>query len=162
MLQLSRKSVKKGFVFFLIFLPVQYLWIGIAGVVWSEPWPAFALPGFKQVYMAEGQSQIRKPLFYLESENRPGEFEQISEIQLFDGIQISQLQGFLRTHFSEPREYSNEAKQWLQNRLEQEYPDKESAGLKVIWKEITYQHTGDSMFVQSEENVEEIKISFDN
>jgi hypothetical protein len=141
---------------------VQYLVIGIAGVLLSEPWPTFALPGFKKVYTTEDQAQVLKPFFYAELEDQPGEYTQISEFQLFDGIQVSQLQGFLRKHFSEPQEYSKVAKLWIQQQLELGYPAINSAGLRVIWKRTIYEQSGDSMFVHSVDDVEEITISFRN
>lgn len=162
MVKLRRKSVKRVFVFFLIYLPLQYLFIGISDVLWSEPWPSFALPGFKNIYTTEGQSRILKPFFYAEVENESREFVEISEVHLFDGIQPSQLQGFLRTHFSEPQKYSTEAKQWLQKLVKQQHPDINSTELKVVWKEIAYEPSGDSMLVNSEENIVEITISLDD
>lgn len=132
MLHLSRKTVKYVFLFFIFYLPVQYLVIGVAGVLLSESWPAFALPGFKKVYTVEDQVQIIKPFFYTELTNDPDEYNQISEFQLFNGIQASQLQGFLRTHFSEREEYSKEAKQWLKQQIEREYSGMKSTGLKII------------------------------
>lgn len=160
MLKLSRKTVKRIFLFFIFYLPVQYLMIGIAGVLLSEPWPAFALPGFKKVYTTEDQAQVIKPFFYTELVNQPGEYMQISEFQLFNGIQTSQLQGFLRTHFSEPEEYSSKAKQWLRQQIEQEYPDMKSTELRIVWKRTIYEQTGDRMSLHSVDDVEEITISF--
>lgn len=154
------KSIKRVFVFFLIYLPVQYLFIGIAGVFWSEPWPSFALPGFKNIYTTEGQSQIQKPFFYAEVEDESKELVEMSEFHLFDGLQPSQLQGFIRTHFSKAQNYSREAKQWLQKLIKQQHPDINSTGLKVTWKQITYEPSGDSMLVRSEKNIDEITISF--
>lgn len=164
MIQLSRKSVKSVFIFFLIYLPIQYLWIGIAGIIWSEPWPSFALPGFKNIYATEEYSRIPKPSFYAVVEGESGESLEleISEFHLFDGIQPSQLQGFFRTHFSEPKNYSSKAKQWLQHQVEQEYPDTKIGGLKVVWKQITYQHDGDSMSVHSQNEINVLTISFDD
>lgn len=166
MIQLSRTTIKSVFIFFLIYLPLQYLWIGIAGVVWSEPWPSFALPGFKNVYVVDGYTQIQKPFFYVQVEETPGkslELE-VSEYKLFDGLQPSQLQGFFRTHFSEPKSLSTEAKQWLQHQIELVYgdPGTKARGLKVVWKQITYRHIGDSLLVDSQKKMNQFIISFDD
>lgn len=166
MIQLSRKSVKRVFIFFLIYLPIQYLWIGIAGSVWSEPWPSFALPGFKNIYATEEYGRILKPFFYAEVEGKEESGEnvdlEISAFHLFDEIQPSQLQGFFRTHFSEPKNYNTKTKQWLKHQVEQEYPDTEIGGLKVVWKQITYLHSGNSISVHSQKEINVVTISFDD
>ncbi|MEX0780788.1 MAG: hypothetical protein WD491_01205 [Balneolales bacterium] len=45
--------IRNIFIFFLIFLPVQYGVVGILGHYHTEPWPAFVFPGFKNVYDGE-------------------------------------------------------------------------------------------------------------
>lgn len=154
--------IRRVVIFFLIYLPLQYALIGICGYVMSEPWPTFALPGFKNVYSTEGQATVVKPFFYAEMRNSLGEYHEtkISEYELFDGLQKSQVQGFIRTHFSEPKEFSREARQWLQDQVEQINPDYEGTGLKVIWREIVYEPGKDDVQIVPGDDIKVIEISF--
>ncbi|MDZ7682589.1 MAG: hypothetical protein U5J63_12985 [Fodinibius sp.] len=93
MQNLSKYTVKRIFLFFLIYLPIQYMLIGIAGIVGSEPWPTFALPGFKKVATTGQQIQVVKPLFFVEMYSDKGTEIEVSPEELFEGLQPSQVTG---------------------------------------------------------------------
>lgn len=162
MIKLKKKTVQRVFIFFLLYLPLQYALVGVFGLLISEPWPAFALPGFKNVHTAESQTKVVRPHFYARVNNKSGYFQevQVSEYKLFDGIKESQMQGFIRTHFSEQKLFSNDGRQWLQDRVEQIYPESESNELKVVWREITYTQKADKLTIEFGEDVKVITISF--
>lgn len=162
MLELNQKSVKRVFIFFLCYLPLQYAMIGIIGVLISEPWPAFALPGFKNVYNTENQTKIVRPYFYAKVNDKSGGYQEIeiTEYQLFDGIKESQMQGFIRTHFSEPQSFSSDAREWIQKRVEQVYPEENPIELKVVWREIIHTMKGEQGMIESGDDLKEISIPF--
>lgn len=124
------ESVNRLFIAFIIYLPVQYLGVGIVGALMSEPWPAFVLPGFKNVYDTEKRVEIDEPRFYIISN---GEDIRISHFELFEGLQASQMQGFIQSNFRKPVQYSKEAKEWLKNRAESVFPDVKVDGIKISW-----------------------------
>lgn len=158
---LRRKTVKKIFLFFLIYLPFQYLLVGISGLAGSEPWPAFVLPGFKQVHTTSSQTQVLNPQFYVQFRDAQTSDVEISPYKLFKGIQPSQLQGFLRTNFSQPAKYSNEGKKWLEFRLNKLYPNTDPIELKVRWEKIVFEHTKEKVTEVSRENLRVITIPLD-
>lgn len=160
--EFNEKSIKKVFVFFLVYLPLQYAMVGVVGVLLSEPWPTFTLPGFKNVFTTERQTKVVKPHFYVKMNNRSGDYKeiQVSEHKLFDGLLESQMQGFIRTHFSEPQSFSRNAQQWLKDRVEQLYPESESTELRVVWKEVLFEQKAKEVAVKSGDNVKVITISF--
>ncbi len=154
---MDRKIVKRVFFFFLVFLPFQYGLIGLAGLMGSEPWPAFALPGFKSVHTVQSQSEVISPLFYARSEET---YREISASELFQGIQPSQLQGFIRKNFSQQQQYSEEVQRWLKERIHQIYPEVSVSALKIVWEKTVYERIGDQLQIDSVENEKVITISF--
>lgn len=157
MLSLGREQVKKVFLFFIVFLPIQYIYIGVVGVLWSEPWPAFALPGFKTVYTNQEQIEVTKPLFYAQLQN--GKEIEVGSAELFSGIQQSQLQGFIRTNFSEEKSFSDGVKDWLRKELKRMHPEKIPENLSIRWTQILYEKTDASVSEISRETTRVIKIS---
>lgn len=112
----SKAKVGMLFTTLLILLPLQYAWVGIAGVLQSEPWPALVFPGFKNVY-SDGER------FYVgnyELIAGYGEEERVlSPDDLFPELPLSQLPGFIRTHFRSPErvdELSHVQREWLRQR----------------------------------------------
>lgn len=135
--------------------------VGIVGVLHSEPWPAFVLPGFKSVYEAKGQVEITSPKFFVKWQNSHVSKKEIAASTLFSGLQQSQLQGFIRSNFSQT-DYSPEARNWLKKRLLQIYPDSSIAALEVAWIPISYQPMGDSIQVSNGESTQTITIPLNN
>ncbi len=113
---MSKKTIKYLFVGVMIWLPVQYGIVGIVGFYHSEPWPAFVFPGFKNVYIYEGGFEIAKTEFMV----YPGESGEPISLQpqeLFPEIPLSQVPGFMRTHFSDAsniKTFSPQAINWLE------------------------------------------------
>lgn len=146
----------------MIYLPLQYALIGLYGIMISEPWPAFALPGFKNVHPTENQTKVIKPYFYAKMNYKNGKYQkvEISEYELFAGIKESQMQGFVRTHFSEPQSFSSDARQWLQDRIEQIHPESKSTELNIVWRESIYTKKEDQLMIESGDEVKVINIVF--
>lgn len=116
---MSKKVVKNLFIGVLIWLPVQYGMIGIIGYYHSEPWPALVFPGFKNVYVHEGGFEITQTRFEVltESSIKP---VILQPQQLFPEIPLSQLPGFIRTHFSDAeaiQTISPQAVRWLERQV---------------------------------------------
>lgn len=132
----KNKTVKRIFIFFLCYLVFQYVLVGIVGVLYSEPWPAFVLPGFKNIYATQDKVEITEPtIFALTSDSTR---QPIDAFNLFKGLPTSQMSGFLRSNFNSKADYSPEAKNWLEQRLKHLYPDKNLTGLQVEWVQVTY------------------------
>ncbi len=112
---------------------------------------------FTVVHTAQSQSEVISPLFYARSEET---YLETSASELFKGIQLSQLQGFIRKNFSHQHEHSEEARKWLQERIRQIYPGVSVLALKVVWKKTVYERTGDQLQIDSVENEKVITISF--
>lgn len=152
---LNRKSVERIFIFFLFYLPIQYLLVGVGGLFSSEPWPTFALPGFKNVYSTEQEQQIVRAFFYVHSSSDPHKRFEVAPDVLFAGIQPSQLQGFLRRHFDRPKTYSRESRTWLTQRLERLYPEDDLSALEVVWRKIIYTHENKEVV---EKRIEDLRV----
>lgn len=118
---MAKKRVKKLFIVVMIFLPVQYVVVGIVGFTDAEPWPAFVFPGFKSVPVFEGAFETEQKVFKLVPvSNQEGAISQ-TPAEIFPEIPVSQLSGFIRQNFSEGRDFisiSDEGKKWLLNRAE--------------------------------------------
>jgi hypothetical protein len=93
---MSEKNVRNIFILILIFLPLQYVLVGIVGYYKAEPWPAFVFPGFKNVYETEQNYQIYQTRFEVYNTS----LEKISSLSpnlFFAGIPRSQIDGLTRT-----------------------------------------------------------------
>lgn len=93
---MSEKNVRNIFILILIFLPLQYVLVGIVGYYKAEPWPAFVFPGFKNVYETEQNYQIYQTRFEVYNSS----LEKISSLfpnLFFAGIPRSQIDGLTRT-----------------------------------------------------------------
>lgn len=114
---MSSKTVRNIFIFFMIWLPVQYGLAGILGVIHREPWPAFTFPGFKNVYVYQDLYQI--PQTYIEVYNIQGKKTgTYKPYQFFPDLPRSQISGFVRTHFPDERSIESlpeGTKKWLKN-----------------------------------------------
>jgi hypothetical protein len=131
--------------------------VGIVGVFYSEPWPAFVLPGFKNVYATKGQVEITAPKFFVEW--RDNSREEIAASELFPGLQASQMQGFIQSNFKK-EDYHQKARDWLKNRLMQIYPDSSITALEIDWKTTIYQQAGDGVKTQDDQSTKTITIPF--
>lgn len=112
---MSVKTVRRVFIFILIFLPLQYIVVGIVGYYYAEPWPAFVFPGFKNVYESQGQYQIHQTHFDLYN-NQDEKLESVQPHHLFSGLPRSQVAGFMRVFFHDENAIGNlsvEAKYFL-------------------------------------------------
>jgi len=115
---MRRKTIKRVFLFFIIYLPLQYGLVGIVGYYQSEPWPAFVFPGFKNVFVFEGSYEIQRTRFELVD---PGS-DRITELtprQFFPDVPNTMMSGFMRAKFSDDetiQSFDESTKQWLLQR----------------------------------------------
>ena len=97
---MNKRSVIRLFIAVMIFMLIQYAVVGIVGELHSEPWPAFVLPGFKNVYVSgDDLFQIEQKRFVIEINGQP-QVEELRPQELFPELPLSQVPGFMRTHFS--------------------------------------------------------------
>lgn len=147
-MRISELTVKRVFIFFLFYLVFQYLLVGLVGVLYSEPWPAFVLPGFKSVYATQNNIEITEPrIVALTSDSTR---QPVDALDLFEGIPTSQLSGFLRSNFGNQIDFSSEAKYWFKQRLKQLFPDEKYSGLQIEWRQITYDKKEDNQITKKE------------
>lgn len=131
---MSEKTVRKIFIVILIFLPFQYIMVGIVGYYKAEPWPAFVFPGFKNVYQTDDHYLIRQTLF----EFYDTEEQKITSIQphrFFPELPRSQIAGLMRSIFppkKELMEFSPRARDFFYEN------SKKIAGQNVSRMEIVY------------------------
>ncbi|MDZ7720691.1 MAG: hypothetical protein U5K72_17875 [Balneolaceae bacterium] len=155
---MESKTVKRIFLFFIFYLPFQYILVGVVGLHYSEPWPAFVFPGFKTIYSTEGNVEIDEARFFAVPGSKPGERIEIAPSALFEGLPASQLQGFLRSNFSDQRKFSDEAKEWFRNRLDRLYPDENFSSLQLEWSVVSYRHDENSVSITGRETSQTITI----
>lgn len=114
----SASTIKRIFLFFLIFLPLQYAVVGIVGYYSSEPWPAFVFPGFKNVYVYGDSYQINQ--FIVEVESTEGAVvREFTPQQFFYEIPNSQVAGFLRSNLDDAEDFEafdTETRNWFRER----------------------------------------------
>lgn len=112
---MSAKNVRKIFISILIFLPLQYIVVGIVGYYKAEPWPAFVFPGFKNVYETEESFEIhqtRIEVYNLTEEK----IASLTPNLIFSGLPRSQIDGLTRINFNDKAKidsFSSEAKSFL-------------------------------------------------
>lgn len=112
---MSEKTVRKIFIVILIFLPLQYIMVGVLGYYKAEPWPAFVFPGFKNVYQSQDYYLIQETQF--EFYNPQGlKLTGIQPYRFFPELPRSQIAGLMRSLFpaqKEMKEFSPAAKEFL-------------------------------------------------
>ncbi len=138
---MKRKTVKKIFWFFILFLPLQYAAVGVVGVLKSEPWPALVLPAFKSVYENQDGIILTEPQFYLLDKNER-KTAKIESETLFNKIKESQRLKFLRIHFSNKKGLSEGKKEWLQKQILQKYGEEFNNAIKITWPDVRFQYKG--------------------
>ncbi len=117
----SAKTIQRIFLFFLVFLPLQYAVVGIVGYYSSEPWPAFVFPGFKNVYNYGGSYQVNQ--FLVEVESEEGQvLRDFTPQQFFYEIPNSQVTGFLSANFDDAEDVDAldpEIRKWFRERAQE-------------------------------------------
>lgn len=117
---MKTKTVKRIFLFFLIYLPVQYAVVGIVGYYNTEPWPAFTFPGFKNVYVYGDVYTVNHYFLEIEVPGRQS-VRTYSPNEFFPEVPNSIVAGFLRANLSERaiENYDTETKNWFLSRAEE-------------------------------------------
>ncbi len=156
------KTVKTIFTAVLIWLPLQYGIVGVAGYYHSEPWPAFVFPGFKSVHVFEEGFEIGQTRFevYRQEGEEP---VSLQPQQLFSGIPLSQVPGFMRTHFHDEesiRNISNEGQLWLRMQVQQA-AGFEPASMDVVQYAEYYSHHPEGAVKVSVAELKRTSLQFD-
>ncbi|MEX0647977.1 MAG: hypothetical protein WEA56_02040 [Balneolaceae bacterium] len=130
---MNKHQVKNLFIFFLIFLPLQYAMVGVIGDKISEPWPAFVFPGFKNVYVYEDGYELSNAVVEIHLQN--SEIIELSPKEFFPEIPPSQISGFMRTHFSGREKINSfdiETDEWLLNHAGQ-FTSQDVNEIHIVW-----------------------------
>lgn len=109
----ERRRIRTLFTALLVLLPLQYAWVGVEGVLRSEPWPALVFPGFKNVYSDGDRFYVNSYHFTLSSGD---ELITVGSPVLFPELPLSQQPGFMRTHFGTPEKaeaLTEDQREWL-------------------------------------------------
>lgn len=146
----KKSKIRTLFIVLILFLPLQYGYVGIMGEIHSEPWPAFVFPGFKNVYSTDHSVEIDQHLFRIHF-NDQGSIKEVRPQELFPELPLSQISGFMRTHFQEPfsiENLSDEATNWLY-RLSGEYSGGNVVHLEIVIRKNRYLKSEDGMIFDS-------------
>lgn len=139
---MSPSGVRKIFIFFIIFLPVQYGLVGIMGYYhMDEHWPAFVFPGFKNVYDGEEGISLAAPrLSVLFADSPP---QEISVSELLLDVPFSHHRAVMTRRFSTEsiKNMDVDTINWLSGQLSSIYEDSEITGLEVIWTNDLYKRS---------------------
>jgi len=156
---MTENTVKKIFIFFICYLPLQYALVGILGYYKSEPWPAFVFPGFKNVYVYDGSYIINS--FYIEVKNNEGEGRVLFTPQMFFyEVPNSQVAGFMRQNIDDEdlvAGYSEETRSWFRERAT-ELNRREPGEIHYIHKRNFVQRSGGILSTDSVRVVKRTKI----
>lgn len=156
----KKKKIRTLFIVLLLFLPLQYGYVGVVGEIYSEPWPSFIFPGFKNVYSTDNSFEIDQHLFRFYTDD-PASLKEVRPQDLFPELPLSQIPGFMRTHFQDPasiENFSDEAAIWLY-RLIEEYSGKNVDQLEIVIRKNRFIKRSEGMTFDSVIHEEFISIS---
>lgn len=156
----GRDKIRTGFLIFFVCLLIQYGLVGLVGYLHSEPWPAFTLPGFKNVYDRGEYIEQRVARFVAFSDH--DSIYTLKPAQIFRDIPVSHHNGIMRYQFNPDRrpdkgkvmEMSPPGYNWLLHRVQQETGDEGIARVKVVWSWHRYQ-------IRGEQKMERFEVPFD-
>lgn len=163
---MTRRTVRKIFIAIMIFLPLQYLMVGIIGSFQSEPWPAFVFPGFKNVYHTADIITLRNPVFY--GLNPDSSYTVLSTSAILKGIPRSHHRQFLRFQFDRfgidrsdnTKFLSENGIAWLDKQLEYAgYSNYSSERIILVWTSETYRVVENKLSLVRSEGTDTIRIS---
>jgi hypothetical protein len=163
---MSRRTVRYIFIATMVFLPLQYVLVGIIGSIRSEPWPAFVFPGFKNVYHAADIITLRNPIFH--GKNPDGSYTPLSTSAILKGIPRSHHRQLLRFQFDRfgvdrqdnTKSLSEAGILWLDNQLQYAgYRDYTSENIVLIWTSETYRVIENKLSLVRSEGTDTIRIS---
>lgn len=147
---MSEKTVRKIFISILIFLPIQYILVGVVGYYKSEPWPAFVFPGFKNVYETNETYLLPRTTFQT-LDSSGNEIRSLSPNLFFEGIPRSQIDGLTRSLFRDREkveQLSSEAKIFLLTNS-QRLTNEEVQTVKVLYRQDQVRYIGGSIEIDS-------------
>lgn len=146
-----KRKIRAGFLVFFVYLIFQYGMVGIIGVIYSEPWPAFTLPGFKNVFDTGEFIEHKVPVFVVTG--GAGEELILRPAQIFRDIPVSHHNGIMRHQFNPSRKsvkdgvkvMTPEGFDWLRARIEEETGFSGSDRIMVVWSDHFYRIRGEEM-----------------
>jgi hypothetical protein len=146
-----KRKIRMGFYGFFAYLVFQYVMVGVIGVIYSEPWPAFTLPGFKNVFDKGEFIAHRVPVFIVTGE--AGAEHTLRPAQIFRDIPVSHHNGIMRYQFNPARRtrtdrykvMSPEGYDWLSARIEEETGFTGYDHITVVWSDHFYRIRGEEM-----------------
>jgi len=156
----GKRKIRILFIALLLFLPLQYGMVGIIGELQSEPWPAFVFPGFKSVYSTGSSVEIEQQYFRIYTEDREIKRE-VRPQDLFPELPLSQIPGFIRTHFLDPisvENFSDEAVLRLYQ-LADDLSDGNADYVEIVIRTNSYLKVEDGIRLDSVLSEESIPIS---
>lgn len=131
--------IRNIFIFFIVFLPLQYAMVGILGHFHSEPWPAFVFPGFKNVYDGERGITVNVPelsVTFADSTKVP-----VPVHELLADAPVSHHKAIMSSRFNSDaiNEIDSEIKSWIHARLSAFTGSSDIVLFSVVWEEVSYQ-----------------------
>ena len=143
---MSRANVRWFFVAVMIFLPLQYSLVGLAGVWEGEPWPALVLPAF-QAPTVDGEGAVTDMRSSFVATFGDGQRVAVPTEVVLKNIPPSHRTSVLSEQ-CQPASLSGAAdtercrqpavRRWLRAHLSQAYPDRTPQRLDVVWTELRY------------------------
>ncbi|REL33301.1 hypothetical protein DYD21_11000 [Rhodohalobacter sp. SW132] len=155
----QRKTVKRIFIFFLCYLPIQYGLVGVIGYYQAEPWPAFVFPGFKNVYVYDGHYAVNQ--FFIEV-SHPDQIEptRLTLQTFFDDMPLSMIPAFMRSNLSDQEyvnTFSDETLDWFNQRAS-EKTGRETNEIQMLHERSFMQRTADGLEQDSVQVIQRVQI----
>lgn len=128
---MQQKQVRTLFIVVFIFLPIQYVFVGVVGYYHSEPWPAFVFPGFKNAFIGHDGFETDRTQFLVYGTDTT---ITLTPRDLFPEIPNSQIAGFVRKHFGDEGldvNFSETGIKWLERQAARA-ANQDISALKVV------------------------------
>ncbi|MEX0771567.1 MAG: hypothetical protein WD038_00265 [Balneolales bacterium] len=142
--------IRNIFIFFLIYLPVQYGVVGILGYYHTEPWPAFVFPGFKSIYDGEQGITVSSPqltVTFADSSNKTVRVQ-----DLLADAPFSHHRAIMSAQFSPQaiEDIDSGTKAWIYARLTSIAEKSNVLHFAVEWKETSYHLVNEELVTDSQ------------
>ncbi|MEX2641447.1 MAG: hypothetical protein WD266_12215 [Balneolales bacterium] len=137
---MSHSTVRRIFIFFLVFLPVQYGFVGLAGHLGMvEPWPALVFPGFKNVY--DGEEGITLVYSRLSVILADSSRQAVPVPEFLRAVPHSHHRAIMAGQFNavSAKNLNAETRSWVYNRLRTETGRTDIIRLDIEWINKFYQ-----------------------
>lgn len=156
---MNPKTIKRTFIFFLCYLPIQYGLVGIIGHFKAEPWPAFVFPGFKNVYVYDGLYAVNQ--FFIEVSHPDGDETSRLKLQtFFDDMPLSMIPAFMRSNLWDQeyvQTFSEETLRWFNLRAV-EKSGRDTKEIHILHERSFMQRTDDGLEQDSVQVIQRVQI----